>query len=67
VKRTRVPVPSSELGPPPPTPQAIVSPPLVSLRGEEQHSPACKGGLGPNSDDWNGSLALCILCAVDAA
>ncbi len=28
----------------------------------EQHSPAGEGMGGPNSDDWTGSLSLCIVC-----
>ncbi len=54
-------VPSSEFGPPTPSPQVIVSPPL-DLKGGGQHSLAGEGVGEPNSDDGKESLALCILC-----
>jgi hypothetical protein len=61
---TRVSVPSSELGPPPPT-QESVSLPLYPKGGREKHSLAGEGVGGPNSDDWTEStesMAFCILC-----
>jgi hypothetical protein len=53
-------VPSSDLGPPTPSPLVSVSPPL-DQKGEEQYSLAGEGVGGPNSDDWKESLALCIV------
>ncbi len=53
-------VPSWELGPPPPSPQSNVSPPLLGPKGrEEQHSLAGEKAWGEaNSVDWKESLAL---------
>ncbi len=52
------------IGPPPPQPpQASVSPPLGPKGEGEQHSLA--GEVGPNSDDWTESLALCMFCVQD--
>jgi hypothetical protein len=48
-------IPSPELGPPPE--QSIMSPSL-DPKGE-QHSLACEELVGPNSEDWTESLALC--------
>ncbi len=50
--------------PPPPLPQASVSPP--NPKGEVTHSPGGEEGVGggPNSDDWRKSLALYQLCDV---
>jgi hypothetical protein len=45
--------------PPPPHPQASVSPP-------QQHSLAGEGAGGANSDDWRECLALCILCGLNS-
>jgi hypothetical protein len=54
-------VPSSELGPPSPPPQASVSPSLDPKGGGGQHSLAGEGVGGPNSEHWTESLALCAL------
>ncbi len=58
---TRVPVPSSELAPPAPSPPSECVPPLEP-RGGGQHSLAVEGAGGANLDDWRESLALCLLC-----
>ncbi len=53
-------VPSSELGPPTPSPACgCVSP--LGPNGRKQHS---LGVRGLNSDDWTESLALHILCSI---
>ncbi len=55
-------VPSSELGPPPPLPQASEPHPEPEAG---TYSPAGKvvgGGGGPSLDDWRKTLALCLLC-----
>jgi hypothetical protein len=57
---TRVSVPSSELGPPmQPLPRKRVCP-----KGGGAALPCGWGGGGPSSDDWQESLALCLLHGV---
>ncbi len=53
---------SSKLGPPPPHPlsQKVSVPPTPGTGGGA-HSPMGEG-VGPRSDDWRKSLALCLLC-----
>jgi hypothetical protein len=48
--------------PPPPLPQASVSPPLGTKRGKTHSSAGERVGRGggPNSDDWRKGLALCV-------
>ncbi len=60
---TTVSVPSSELGPPHPSPPGSVSPPQPK---GGTHSPAWRGWGSPNSDDWRKSLALCLICVSGA-
>ncbi len=63
-------VPSLELGPPPPLPQASVLTHGTVGGGGGTHSPACEGVGCPNSDDWRDSLVpyyvfsvlLCTVC-----
>ncbi len=57
-KSTTVSVSASELGPPPPLPQAC---PHHRNQGD---SLACWRG-GPNSDDWRKCLALSLFCGQD--
>jgi hypothetical protein len=47
---------------PSPAPQASVSSPPPRTKGWGAHSPAAKGVVSTNSDDWRKSLALCPLC-----
>ncbi len=51
-------VPSSELVPPPHTPQVSVSPPLDPKGGRSNTPLRVRGWEGPNSDDWKVSLAI---------
>jgi hypothetical protein len=53
---TRVSVPSSELAPPPPLPQASVSPPWNQWGGGGATLACGEREGGANSDDWRESL-----------
>ncbi len=57
-------VPSLELGPSPPVPQARV-PPTPGPKWGGTHSPVCEGVGSSNSDDWRESLVFCLLCGAD--
>jgi hypothetical protein len=52
----------SEMGPPPPLPQASMSPPEPKEGGHIRLRVREWGG-GPNSDDWRKSQELCLLVA----
>ncbi len=57
------------IGTPPPLPlplTSVLSP--RTIRGDGVHPRLRVRGWGsPNSDDWRESLALCLLCGVNAA
>ncbi len=62
--RTTMSVPSSKLGPPPPSPASECGPHRNQKGEVGTPRLRVRGWRSPNFDDWSESLALCLLCGV---